>query len=188
MKKFLIVVLVIIVAAFVAILALPGTYALEESIEIAASPSAVYNAAINVARWNMLGMMGMMGSMPSVPKGQMQMPKEMQDKMPGGMDPSSMMEGMQKVQKAMSSVKLKVKSSTAPGKIVFKMEGGPMDGMEPEMTIEKSTEKSSRVTIRESYKFEGFFAGIKAISAKMGSKKLNATSLQNLKKACEGTK
>jgi len=188
MKKVLIVVLAIVAIVVIAILALPGAYTLEEGIEIGAPQPAVFAIASQPNRWNMLGMMATMGSMPAMPTGQMQLPKEMRDTMPGGMDLGSMMEGMQKIQKTMGSVKIKVKSSAAPGKIVFKIEGGPMDSMEPEMSIERKADRITLVAIRESYTFQGVFSGVKAITAKMASKKLNATNLQNLKRVCEGKK
>ncbi len=193
MKK-LIILLVIILAIAGVILLIPGTYNLEQAIDINAPQARVFAAARNLPSWHLIGMMGMMQSVKKMPKVDMgtmmkNAPKEVQDKLnaiPGGAAGfETMMSGMGKMQNLLTAMKISVKSSTPPGTIVMKIEGGPIDGAEPQLAVEKTDAAKSRVVYRETYQFTGFLSGFKAFAAKRVSSKLAAMSLGNLKKACE---
>ncbi len=193
MKK-LIILLVIIIAIAGVILLIPGTYNLEQTIDINAPQAKVFAAARNLPSWHLVGMMGMMQSvkkMPGVDMGSMMKnaPKEVQDKMNafpgGGAGLETMMSGLGKLQGLLTAMKISVKSSTPPGTIVMKIEGGPIDGAEPQLAVEKADAAKSKVVYRETYQYKGFLSGFKAFAAKRVSSRVSAMSLENLKKACE---
>ncbi len=72
-----------------------------------------------------------------------------------------------------------------PGLIVFRIHGGPKNGVEPEVLVDKMDEKRTRVTLKEQFRFESFFGSLDALLAKYGSGKSNEENLERLKKICE---
>ena len=193
LKKLLIFFLVIVVGCLIAVLVLPKNYEISESIEINAPQAKVFQTAKNLKAWIPFAMMG---NTPSANMSKMKVPESMKKRMnqsnvtPGGMDMSGMdMSGMaNKMQGFTQGLKMdfKVVKAESPGTIVYKIEGGPLSGVEPELALEKVDAKKTRVTVKEKYEFEGFFGSIKAYMAKKSSAKLHRQNLENLKKVCGG--
>lgn len=176
-KRILIFFLVVAVIGLIALLVLPKSYEIEESIDIGAAQYSVFNVVKNLRNWIPLAMMG------NLPTGNTKIPAHVQKQMDArGM--GQMMSGMQGASGIMK-MKFKVIAVEPPKKIQYEIEGGPLSGIKPEVLIEKVEAKLSKVTIHETYEFEGFFGGLRALAARFGSAKMHRSNLEKLKKRCE---
>ena len=82
-------------------------------------------------------------------------------------------------------VRFMVIEQVEPEKIVFRIDGGPVPGLEPQVIISKLNDERCIVQLKEKYTFEGMTAGFKALAGRFGSGRLQESSLRNLKEFCE---
>jgi hypothetical protein len=176
LKKFLIVVLAVVIILTIVLLVLPKNYELEVSADIGANGILVYNVAQNVKAWNAMGMMGGMGQ---VDLSQIKLPEAQ------GLPTDKLGSVMKGVSGAMQ-MKFTVTKTEFPTLIAYKIEGGPMDGVEPQVSIAKVNDAATKVTIKESFEYKGFLGGAKAFLAKRASKLNHEKSLEILKRMCGG--
>lgn len=161
-------------------LVMPKDYLHETSVDIAAPSSKVYTYARNLNVWHVVGMIDQLANN----EGLAEIGKQLGSQVPNipGVNVDSLVTGAKDAE--ILNMKLKL-ISAEPSKIVYKVIGGPVDSIQPEILIESTAAKQTRVTIREKFQYDGFFAGAKALAARYGSGKINENSLSNLKKICE---
>jgi len=127
--------------------------------------------------WNAMGMMG--GSMGQVDLSQVKLPDTQ------GLPTDKLGSVVKGVSGAMQ-MKFTVTKTEFPALIAYKIEGGPMDGVEPQVSIAKVSDAATKVTIRESFEYKGFLGGAKAFLAKRASRINHEKSLEILKRMCGG--
>jgi hypothetical protein len=170
--------IIIIVIGLILILMFPNHYEKESTIEINAPVEKVFAHAEKLDQWNMFAMLsGYTGSMKDI-KGAGTIPADQLDQYAG------------KIKDQIGSLDMKVimVKTDFPKLLSYKIEGGPMSGIQPEMVFTKLDDQKTRVTHKESFIFTGFFGSIKAFAAKYGTGKLTENGLTNLKKISEQPK
>jgi hypothetical protein len=164
-----------IILAVVAVMAaffLPRQYEHEVNAEIAAPQEKIFAQAKNLSSWHLAVAAG------SIDPGQYGSFTS-----PTGIRIDSILPFDEA--KKFLNVKLKLLETSPPASLSYRLDGGPMPGIEPRMEIIRVDDHRTRVFIKESYQFPGFFGGIKALTAKYGSGQINKASLDNLKALCE---
>ncbi len=164
--------IVLAVVVFIAAFFLPRQYEHEVNAEIAASQEKIFAQAKNLSSWHLAAAAG------SIDPGQVGSFTS-----PTGIRIDSILPF--DVAKEFLNVKLALGETSPPTGLAYRMDGGPMPGIEARMEIVRVDDRRSRVFIKESYQFPGFFGGIKALTAKYGSGQINKASLDNLKALCE---
>ncbi len=168
-----------IVLAIVVVVFLPKQYQGETGIDIRLSRKDVFDKAQDLKRWHTAAMLG------GVSFDSMEIPRDIHSQIPvPGVNIDSL---FAEVKDAAQSLKMKVKPlrTEFPSRIMYEVEGGPLHGMNPEILLFELDGQNTKVTIRESFEFRGLMGGIKAFSVRLAMNKLNAASLENLKKICE---
>ncbi len=174
-KRLIFLALFIIIAGLVLIVVFPNQYDKETSVEISAPVEKVFKRAETLDQWNMYAMLsGYTGSMKDI--------KGSNTGQGGQMDQYA---GKIKDQIGSLDMKVQIVKSDYPKLLSYKIDGGPMSGIQPEMIFTKIDDQKTRVTHRESYIFSGFTGSIKAFMAKYGTGKLTENGLANLKKISE---
>lgn len=178
--KNLILFTVFLVVLLVAVIVfLPKEYHGEVGVDIHASRKEVFTKTQELSRWHIAAMFG------GITLDNMDIPKDIQTQIPvPGLNMDTLFSD---IKGAAQSLKMKIKllESESPSRIVYMVEGGPMDGMKPEVLLYELDEGHTKVTIKESFRFSGLLGGIKAFSVRFGMNKVNMTSLENLRKICE---
>ncbi|MBL7993836.1 hypothetical protein JNM05_00550 [bacterium] len=181
-KNLILFVVFIVVVLVVIIFFLPKEYSSETGIDIRASREDIFGKAQNLQRWHVVAMMGGISfdnfDIPQDINSQVQIP---------GVNVDTMLAGVRDATKLLKMNVAFVKSDS-PSRIVYKVFGGPLNGMEPEVLLFELDEKNTKVTIKEKFTFGGLWGGIKVLSVRIGMNKLNVSSLENLKKLCEQSK
>ncbi|MBL7960824.1 hypothetical protein JNL27_11360 [bacterium] len=178
-KNLILFVVFMIVVLVVIIFILPKEYNSETGIDIRASRDVIFAKAQHLQRWHMVAMMGGISfdnfDIPKDINSQVQIP---------GVNVDTMLAG---VRDATQMLKMKVAlvKADSPSRIVYKVSGGPLNGMEPEVLLFELDKNNTKVTIKEKFTFSGLLGGIKVLSVRIGMNKLNVSSLENLKKLCE---
>lgn len=175
LRRLIVLALIIVVAGLILIVMFPNRYEKETMIEINAPADIVFSRAEKLEQWNMYAMLsGYAGSVKDI-KGKGQIPAGDLDQYTGAI----------KDQIGSLDMKVLIVKSDCPKLLSYRIDGGPMNGIQPEMIFTKIDEQKTRVTHKESYIFSGFFGSIKAFAAKYGTGKLTENGLTNLKKISE---
>ena len=160
---------------------LPKEYSSETGIDIRASRETVFSKAQDLSRWHIAAMMN------GISLDQFDIPKDINSQVQiPGINVDTMLTGLKD---AAESLKMRIRlvKSESPARIIYVVEGGPLNGMQPEVLFFELDQNNTKVTIKESFVFAGLMGGIKAFSVRMGMNKLNSSSLESLKKICEQT-
>lgn len=168
--------IILIVVIVVLILVYPNRYENEATIEIMAPIAKVYDSAEQLSRWNLMAMLGGMVSLP-------------ESKLPDRGNPASgqlgpMMDEL-KNQIGGMDIKVTVVKSDREKLLIYRVDGGPMSGIQPELYFYKVDDAKTRVVYKESFIFIGWKGSIKAFFAKYTTAKIIDNSLNNLKKISE---
>lgn len=178
-KNLILFILFMIIVLFVIIFILPKEYSGEVGMDIRASREDVFVQAQNLSHWHIAAMLG------GISFDQFDIPKDINSQVQiPGVNVDTMLAG---VKDAAQSLKMKIRlvKTESPSRIVYAVNGGPLNGMEPEILLFELDNKNTKVTIKEKFAFVGLMGGVKAFSARFGMSKLNTGSLENLKKLCE---
>lgn len=161
------------IVAILLIILFPNRYEKESVIEINAPVEKVFSMAEKLELWNMYAMLS--GSSVAL--------KELKDKRKTG----DLGDYTDKIVGSIENLNMRVSivKSDYPKRLVYKIEGGPMSGIEPEMHFIKLEETKTRVIHQENYIFTGLTGSIKAFAVKYGTGKLSENGLGNLKKISE---
>ena len=158
---------------------MPKEYNSEVGIDIRASRQDIFNKAQNLTNWHVVAMLG------SISLDKLDIPKDINSQVQiPGVNVDTM---LAEVKDAAQSLKMSVHviQSEPPSRIVYAVDGGWLNGMEPEVLFFELDPKNTKVTIRERYTFKGTWASLKVLIVKFRMNKLNGSSLENLKKLCE---
>ncbi len=166
---------ILFIVGFLLIIMFPNHYEKESVIDIDAPAEKVFTNAEKLGQWNMYAMLS----------GYTEMTKQSGDKTKPANDPVDRYAGQIKNQIGSMEMKVSLVKADYPRSLSYKIEGGPMNGMQPEMYFAKIDDKKTRVTHKERYMFSGFFGSIKAFAAKYGTGRLTENGLTNLKKISE---
>lgn len=169
-----------VVLGILAVLAaffLPRQYEHEENIEILAPQKVVYEKARHIERWHLAASLSaldpnQLGAGGGAAAGRID-----------SLLPMNL--GGQLLGSDWMNVKIQVISESAPKGFRYRVDGGPMPGMEADVECVAVDEQKTRVFIKERYQFPGFFGGVKALTAKYGSGQVNQSSLDQLKTIVE---
>jgi hypothetical protein len=178
-RNLVLLLVILIVLLFVVIVFLPKDYHGEVGIDIRSSRKEVFAKAQELSRWHLAAMFN------GIDFDTMDIPMNIQSQIPvPGVNVDSVLSD---IRDAAQSLKMKIKmvDSEFPSRVVYVVEGGPMNGMKPEILLYELNESHTKVAIKETFRFPGLLGGIKAFSVRFGMNKLNMTSLENLKKTCE---
>ena len=154
---------------------LPNDYTSEATTEINAPREKVYQIAQNISQWHVYTVLN------NLPLNDISLPGSGKA---GGLDLDSIKKEIRESAKAMK-VRFMIIEQQEPEKIVFRIDGGPVPGIEPEIIISELNEQRCLVQLKEKYTFEGLAAGFKALAGRFGSSGLQEKSLRSLKEFCE---
>lgn len=178
-KNLILFVCFIIFIFVVIIFILPKEYHHEVGIDIHASREDIFVKAQSLPRWHVVAMMG------GVAFDRIDIPKDLNSQVQiPGLNVDTMLAGMRDAVRSLN-MKIRPVKAEPPARIVYAVEGGWLNGMEPEILLFELDKKNTKVTIREKFLFSGLWAGIKVQIVKFKMNKLNTHSLENLKKLCE---
>lgn len=178
-KNLILFVVIMIIALVVVIVFLPREYNNESGIDIRASRENVFSKAQNLSHWHVAAMMN------GISLDQFEIPKNINSHVQiPGVNVDTMLTG---IKDAAQSLKMRIRlvKSEPPTRIIYNVEGGPLNGMQPEVLFFELDGNNTKVTIKESFSFTGLWAGLHVIIVRMGMNKLNSGSLETLKKLCE---
>lgn len=175
---------------FFLILVLPGDYRREVSVLIRAPRAKVYSQVRQLSQWNALAMFT------DLTRKRVEIPPEVSQYAGRDTNLSDWLAGRpdnapDDVGDGLSGYlpQLRITEARYPALLVYRVDGGPLPGVEPRVIIEEAESRDwktvTRVTIREEYRFFGFWAGIKALSARFAAEKLHRRNLNKLRELCE---
>lgn len=180
-KNLILFVVFMIIVLVVVIVFLPREYNSETGIDIRTSRETVFSKALNLSHWHIAAMMNGLSLDPfDIPKNinsQVQIP---------GINVDTVLTG---IKDAAQSLKMRIRlvNSEPPARIIYTVEGGPLNGMQPEVLFFELDRNNTKVTIKESFVFGDLWGGVRVLIVRMGMNKLNSNSLETLKKLCEQT-
>jgi len=185
-KRLLIFAIILFLALMVLVIFFPRSYESQSTLIIQAPQTKVFENAKDLSRWHLIAMIGGLSKMNMGADIQKQIGSQLESQIPKlpAVNVDSLMSTFSGA-KDLLNMKIALTKADPPNLIVYKIEGGLMNGVQTEMQITAADEKNSQVVIKESGTFEGFFGSVKAQVAKYGGDKLNQTNLDNLKKLCE---
>jgi hypothetical protein len=170
-----------IIALVVVIVFLPKEYNNETGIDIRTSREAAFSKAQDLSRWHTAAIMN------GISLDNFDIPKDINSHVQiPGINVDTMLTG---IKDAAQSLKMRIRlvKSESPTRIIYIVEGGPLNGMQPEVLFFELDGNNTKVTIKESFTFTGLWAGLRVIMVRVGMNKLNSSSLETLKKLCEQT-
>lgn len=175
-KRLLLAVVFLLALALVASWLLPDSYEHQSSIVVNASKTEVYRHAANLESWYLIAMYG------DIPVG-----FGLDDLYRTGKEPAvdSLVVSVRRGAEGLK-VRCRIVRREEPDLIGYEASGGPVQGLKGEIVLVRDGE-STRVTLKETLQFEGFFGSLKALAAKHAGSKLQMESLKNLKTRCELT-
>ncbi len=164
------------------VLVLPGDYQREVSILIRAPRSRVYAKARQLNEWNILA------TFAGLSRKRLEIPPEIAGyASEAGGFANWTDRGLDEA--AASLPRFRITEARYPALVAYRMDGGPLPGVEPRIVIEEAPsadwKATTRVTIREQYQFSGFWAGVKALSGRFAAEKLHRRNLERLRDLCE---
>ncbi|MCB0834341.1 MAG: hypothetical protein KDC45_12820 [Bacteroidetes bacterium] len=168
--------IVLVVVLVLVIVFLPRKYEREYLVHIDKPRPLVFERAKNLKSWNLAATMD--GIDLDMAKG-----LNTPDGLPGVDSLRDALKGFAEL----ANIQCKLIRVEEPQSLVYELVGGPLDGLKPKMTFMEVEDKSTLVSLTESYQFVGLLGGIKAFSAKFAMDKLNARNMENLKTLCENT-
>jgi uncharacterized protein YndB with AHSA1/START domain len=156
---------------------LSNTYEGEASAVIESEKANVYSRALKLEEWNLAAIYGGL-DLDDIPRGgRIEVP---------GVNTDSLIGGLKR--EALSlRVHCEIIQVQPPDLLRYRMAGGPLDGMETEVTLIRIGDGRTDVHLREHYTFSGFFGSAKALMTRWATRKLHKSSLENLKKLCESS-
>jgi hypothetical protein len=167
--------IILIVLVIILILVFPNQYQKESTIEILASVEKTYKSAEQLSQWNLMAMLGGATSVGNTLPDQAKLPTGQLDQLMG--DLKNQIGGM--------DIKVTIVKSDISKLLIYRVDGGPMSGIQPELYFYKVDDNKTRVVYKESFIFTGWFGSVKAFLAKYGTEKIIDNSLANLKKISE---
>ena len=176
--------LTLLAFALLLVLVMPGDYQREVSIDIRSPRDKVYTQARRLSEWNALA------TFADLSRKRLEIPPEVAEYGTAGLldwisDANRGLDGA-----AAHVPQLRITEARYPALLVYRVDGGPLPGVEPRISIEEVPSRdlrtTTRVTIVESYRFFGFWAGVKALSARFAAERLHLRNLERLRELCEG--
>lgn len=171
--------------ALLLVLVLPGDYRREVSVLIRAPRSKVYAKVRQLNEWNALAMFS------DLTRKKIDIPPEVAEYADRESGSLGWLGGNERRSSSEASYlpQLRITEARYPALLVYRVDGGPLPGVEPRVIIEEAPSRDwkalTKVTIREEYRFMGFWAGIKALSARFAAEKLHRRDLEKLRELCE---